>query len=90
MQDHKGESVFNLGTGTGYSVLDMVKAFERVTGKAVPYRITARRPGDLGMVYASPKKSAEILGWKAQYGLDEMCRDTWTWQSKNPMGYNEE
>ena len=90
MQDHKGESVFNLGTGTGYSVLDMVKAFERVTGKAVPYRITARRPGDLGMVYASPEKSAEILGWKAQYGLDEMCRDTWTWQSKNPMGYNEE
>ena len=90
MQDHKGESVFNLGTGTGYSVLDMVKAFERVTVKAVPYRITARRPGDLGMVYASPEKSAEILGWKAQYGLDEMCRDTWTWQSKNPMGYNEE
>ena len=90
MQDHKGESVFNLGTGTGYSVLDMVKAFERVTGKAVPYKITERRPGDLGMVYASPEKSANVLGWKAQFGLDEMCRDTWNWQSKNPMGYNTE
>ena len=90
MQDHKGESVFNLGTGTGYSVLDMVKAFERVTGKAVPYKITERRPGDLGMVYASPEKSANVLGWKAQFGLDEMCRDTWNWQSKNPMGYNSE
>ena len=90
MQKHKGESVFNLGTGTGYSVLDMVKAFERVTGKAVPYKITERRPGDLGTVYASPEKSAEVLGWKAKFGLDEMCRDTWNWQSKNPMGYNSE
>ena len=90
MQEHKGESVFNLGTGTGYSVLDMVKAFERVTGKAVPYKITERRPGDLGMVYASPEKSAQVLGWKAQFGLDEMCRDTWNWQSQNPMGYDSE
>ena len=90
MQKHKGESVFNLGTGTGYSVLDMVKAFERVTGKAVPYKITERRPGDLGTVYASPEKSAEVLGWKAKFGLDEMCRDTWNWQSKNPMGYSSE
>ncbi|MGM9662508.1 MAG: UDP-glucose 4-epimerase GalE [Oscillospiraceae bacterium] len=87
MRTHKGESVFNLGTGTGYSVLDMVKAFERVTGQKVPYRIAPRRPGDLGMVYADPAKSAEELGWKAQYGLDEMCRDTWAWQSKNPNGY---
>ena len=85
-----GSIVFNLGTGTGYSVLDMVKAFERVTGKAVPYKIVERRPGDLGMVYASPEKSANVLGWKAQFGLDEMCRDTWNWQSKNPMGYNSE
>ncbi|MGM9618861.1 MAG: UDP-glucose 4-epimerase GalE [Oscillospiraceae bacterium] len=87
MRTHKGEGVFNLGTGTGYSVLDMVKAFERVTGQKVPYRIAPRRPGDLGMVYADPAKSAEELGWKAQYGLDEMCRDTWAWQSKNPNGY---
>ncbi len=87
MRTHKGENVFNLGTGTGYSVLDMVKAFERVTGQKVPYRITERRPGDLGKVYANPAKSAEELGWKAEFGLEEMCRDTWAWQSKNPNGY---
>lgn len=89
MQKHNGENVFNLGTGTGYSVLDMVKAFERVTGTRVPYEIVDRRPGDLATVYASPDKSAEQLGWKAQYTLDDMCRDTWAWQSKNPMGYAE-
>ena len=89
MQTHKGENVFNLGTGIGYSVLDMVHAFERVTGKKIPYEITARRPGDLATVYASPDKSTELLGWKAQYNLDDMCRDTWAWQTKNPMGYGE-
>ena len=87
MADHKGENVFNLGTGTGYSVLDMVNAFERVTGQIVPYEIVARRPGDLATVYSSPDKSAEILGWKARYNLDDMCRDAWNWQSRNPMGY---
>ena len=89
MQQHKGESVFNLGTGNGYSVLDMVHAFEKVTGRKVPYRIAPRRPGDLATVYASPDKSAEELGWKAEYDLEDMCRDTWAWQSKNPMGYGE-
>ena len=89
MRQHKGESVFNLGTGNGYSVLDMVHAFEKVTGKKVPYKIAPRRPGDLAPVYASPDKSAELLGWKAEYGLEDMCRDTWAWQSKNPMGYGE-
>ena len=89
MQGHRGESVFNLGTGTGYSVLDMVNAFERVTGRKIPYEIAPRRPGDLATVYASPDRSAELLGWKAQYGLDEMCRDIWNWQSKNPMGFAE-
>ena len=89
MRQHKGESVFNLGTGNGYSVLDMVHAFEKVTGKKVPYKIAPRRPGDLATVYASPDKSAELLGWKAEYGLEDMCRDTWAWQSKNPMGYGE-
>ena len=89
MQQHKGESVFNLGTGNGYSVLDMVHAFEKVTGRKVPYRIAPRRPGDLATVYASPDKGAELLGWKAEYGLEDMCRDTWAWQSKNPMGYGE-
>ena len=89
MQKHKGENVFNLGTGMGYSVLDMVKAFERVTGIKIPYEIVARRPGDLATVYSCPDKSAELLGWKAEYNLDDMCRDTWAWQSKNPMGYAE-
>lgn len=89
MQKHKGENVFNLGTGMGYSVLDMVKAFERVTGIQIPYEIVARRPGDLATVYSCPDKSAELLGWKAQYNLDDMCRDTWAWQSKNPMGFGE-
>ena len=89
MQTHKGESVFNLGTGNGCSVLDMVQSFERVNGVKVPYKIVSRRPGDLATVYASPDKSAEILGWRAQYGLDDMCRDAWNWQKKNPMGYKE-
>ena len=89
MLKHRGESVFNLGTGTGYSVLDMVKAFEKVSGRPVPYQIVDRRPGDIGTVYASPDKSAQLLGWKAQYNLEDMCRDTWAWQSKNPMGYGE-
>jgi UDP-glucose 4-epimerase len=87
MVGHKGENVFNLGTGTGYSVLDMVKAFERVTGQKIPYEIAPRRAGDLATVYSSPDKSAELLGWKARYGLEDMCRDAWNWQSKNPMGF---
>ena len=89
MQQHSGESVFNLGTGVGYSVLDMVHAFERVTGRPVPYKIVDRRPGDVATCYSSPDKSAELLGWKAEYNLDDMCRDSWNWQSKNPYGYNE-
>lgn len=87
MQNHSGENVFNLGTGTGYSVLDMVKAFEHVNGVKIPYEIVPRRPGDIATVYASPDKSAELLGWKARYTLEDMCRDTWNWQSKNPMGF---
>lgn len=89
MQKHKGESVFNLGTGQGYSVLEMVHAFERVIGRKIPYEIVGRRSGDIATVYASPDKSARLLGWRAELGLDDMCRDTWTWQSKNPMGYGE-
>ena len=87
MVKNRGESVFNLGTGTGYSVLDMVKAFEKASGVTIPYQIVDRRPGDIGTVYASPDKSAKLLGWKAQYTLEDMCRDAWAWQSKNPMGY---
>lgn len=89
LKGHNGENVFNLGTGTGYSVLDMVNAFERVTGQKVPYEIAPRRPGDLATVYSSPDKSADILGWKARYNLDDMCRDAWNWQSKNPNGYKD-
>ena len=84
-----GESVFNLGTGTGYSVLDMVKAFETANGIPVPYEIAPRRPGDLATCYADPAKSAEILGLKATKDQTDMCRDTWNWQSKNPNGFDE-
>lgn len=84
---HTGAEVFNLGTGTGYSVLDMVKAFESANGVAVPYEITARRPGDLAVCYADPAKSREVLGWVAERTLEDMCRDSWNWQKKNPRGF---
>ena len=84
-----GCEVFNLGTGTGYSVLDMVNAFVEVNQVAVPYEIVARRPGDIATCYADPAKSAEKLGWKAEKSLQDMCRDSWNWQSKNPHGYGE-
>jgi len=88
LMEHKGESVFNLGTGTGYSVLDMVKAFETANGISVPYEIAPRRPGDLATCYADPARSAEVLGWKAARDQTDMCRDAWNWQSKNPNGYD--
>ena len=87
--EHRGCEVFNLGTGTGYSVLDMVKTFEKANGVKVPYEIVARRPGDLPTCYADPAKSAAVLGWKAEKNLEDMCRDSWRWQSQNPMGYGE-
>ena len=85
---HTGCEVFNLGTGTGYSVLDIVKTFEEVNGVAVPYVITDRRPGDIATCYASPDKSAQVLGWAAEKNLADMCRDSWRWQSQNPNGYD--
>ena len=84
-----GCEVFNLGTGTGYSVLDMVKAFETANNLVLPYKIVDRRPGDLATCYADPSKSAEVLGWKAEKTLVDMCRDSWNWQSKNPQGFGE-
>ena len=87
--EHQGCEVFNLGTGTGYSVLDMVHTFMEVNHVNVPYVITDRRPGDIATCYADPAKSAEVLGWKAQETLADMCRDSWNWQSKNPQGYGE-
>ncbi len=77
----------NLGTGQGYSVLDMVRAFEMASGRQVPYKIVARRPGDIGSVYADPSLAQKVLGWKAERGIDEMCRDGWKWQSMNPEGF---
>jgi UDP-glucose 4-epimerase len=80
--------VANLGTGNGYSVLDMIKAFEKASGKNIPYQIVDRRPGDIAACYANPTYAAEKLGWKAECELDEMCEDTWRWQSQNPDGYS--
>ena len=84
---HKGTEIFNLGTGTGYSVLDIVNAFMRVNEIEIPYDIKPRRPGDIAECYADPAKAKEGLGWTAQYGIDEMCRDSWNWQKNNPKGY---
>ena len=84
---HTGCEVFNLGTGTGYSVLDMVKAFEKANGLTLPYRIGDRRPGDIDICYADPAKSEQVLGWKAEKDLTDMCRDSWRWQKKNPGGF---
>ena len=89
MENHSGESVFNLGTGKGCSVLEVVHAFEKANNVKVPYRIAPRRPGDLAVCYCSPDKSAEVLGWRALRNIEDMCRDTWNWQTKNPNGYNE-
>ncbi len=84
---HKGSEVFNLGTGVGYSVLDIVHAFEEVNGIKIPYSVVARRPGDIAECYADPKKAKELLGWAAQKDLRAMCRDAWNWQANNPTGY---
>ena len=82
-----GLGLYNLGTGHGYSVLDVVKAFEKVNGVKVPYSIKPRRPGDIATCYSDPSKAERELGWKAQYGLEEMVRDSWNWQKKNPDGF---
>lgn len=83
----KGVEAYNLGTGVGYSVLDVVKNFEKATGKKVPYIITSRRPGDIDKCYADPTKACKELGWKAEKTLEDMCRDAWNWQRNNPDGY---
>ncbi|AHF01126.1 UDP-glucose 4-epimerase [Thiomicrospira aerophila AL3] len=89
LMQSSGLLTVNLGTGRGYSVLEMVSAFERVSGKAVPYEIVARRPGDVAQCYADPSYAFEVLGWKAEFGIERMCEDAWRWQSKNPRGYGE-
>ncbi|MHA6485264.1 UDP-glucose 4-epimerase GalE [Paenibacillus sp. strain BS8-2] len=83
----RGLHVYNLGTGCGFSVMDMIRAFERASGRSIPYRIVARRPGDVGACYANPSKANAELGWRAERGIDEMCADAWRWQLANPRGY---
>ena len=85
-KDH-GVFTFNLGTGVGYSVLDMVKAMGKACGHEIKYQVGPRRPGDIATCYADPAFARDELGWEAKLGLDEMCRDLWTWQSKNPNGF---
>ncbi|MDO4621887.1 MAG: UDP-glucose 4-epimerase GalE [Eubacteriales bacterium] len=85
----EGVFVCNLGTGNGYSVLDVIHAFEKACGKELPYEIQPRRAGDIATCYAECAKAEKELGWKAQYGIDEMCEDSWRWQSQNPNGYND-
>lgn len=82
-----GLVTYNLGTGKGYSVIDVINAFEEASGQPVPYQITDRRPGDIAECYADPTKAEEELGWKAKRDIKEMCEDTWRWQSQNPDGY---
>jgi UDP-glucose 4-epimerase len=88
LADNPGVVIYNLGTGTGYSVLDMVKGFEKACQRKVPYKIVARRPGDIAVCYADPSKAREELGWQATRGIEEMCEDAWRWQSENPAGFN--
>ncbi len=88
MEDSKGVLTYNLGTGTGYSVLDMVEAFSKVVGKDIPYEIQPRRPGDIDTCYADPTLAKEELGWQATRDLETMCADAWRWQQQNPKGYN--
>ncbi|MEE4242897.1 MAG: UDP-glucose 4-epimerase GalE [Desulfopila sp.] len=82
-----GLSIYNLGTGKGYSVLDIVRAFEEASGRKIPYRITARRAGDIAECYADPSKALKELAWQAEMGIEEMCESSWKWQRNNPNGY---
>lgn len=89
IEDKSGLNIYNLGTGKGYSVLDIVKNFEEATGVTIPYVIRDRRPGDIATCYSDAGKAEAELGWKAEYGIKEMCADSWKWQSQNPNGYDD-
>ena len=89
IQRNCGLGIYNLGTGHGYSVLDVVKAFEKANGVPVKYSLQPRRPGDIATCYCDPTKAKVELGWEAQYGIEEMCRDSWNWQKNNPNGYED-
>lgn len=88
-EDQPEVRIYNLGTGNGYSVLQVLHAFEKACGKTLPYEIKPRRAGDIATCYADPAKAKAELGWEAEYGIEEMCEDSWRWQSMNPNGYNE-
>lgn len=87
--NHTGAQAINLGTGEGYSVLDVVHAFQKANDIEIPYEIVERRPGDIAIGYADPTKAKELLGWEAKHSLEDMCRTSWKWQKNNPQGYNE-
>lgn len=87
LDNHEGVYTINLGTGVGYSVLDLVHAFEKASEKSLPYKIVKRRPGDVSTCFADPSLANELLGWKAEKTIDDMCRDSWNWQKNNPKGY---
>ena len=87
LSERPGVVVYNLGTGRGYSVLEVIAAFEKVSGRKIRYKIVGRRPGDIAISYADPSKANRELNWKAERGIEEMCRDLWNWQSQNPQGY---
>ncbi|WP_419040120.1 GDP-mannose 4,6-dehydratase, partial [Parolsenella catena] len=89
MNGREGVEVFNLGTGRGTSVLQIIEAFSKACGHEVPYVIDPRRPGDVAENYADCSKAKEQMGWEAKYDIDDMCRDSWNWQSKNPNGFEE-
>ncbi|MDO4619547.1 MAG: UDP-glucose 4-epimerase GalE [Lachnospiraceae bacterium] len=89
MEKLEGVNIFNLGTGIGYSVLDIIKAFDKACGKELPYVIDPRRPGDVAACYSDPSRAKEVLGWEAQYSIEDMCSDAWRWQTGNPNGYEE-
>lgn len=89
LEGNKGVQIFNLGTGVGYSVLDIVKAFNKAYGKELPYKIAPRRAGDIATCYSDPSKAKEVLGWVAKRGIEEMCEDSWRWQKGNPNGFDD-
>ena len=87
IEEKDGVHIYNLGTGKGYSVLEVLHAFEKACGKELPYEIKPRRAGDIPTCYADPARAWTELGWKAERGIEEMCADSWRWQSQNPNGY---
>jgi UDP-glucose 4-epimerase len=87
LASNPGIVMYNLGTGRGYSVLEIVDQFQKVSGRTIPYEIAGRRPGDIAVSYADPSKAKREMGWSVTRGIEEMCADAWRWQSRNPDGY---